>query len=191
MVGRNGIVFSGYKSHRTTEHRGGKKKKSHEQQRTKIHRAEQRKNRGSIQGERTKKHGGAEKQKPRKTEAEPEQKQSKEPEKAWVQPTPGSRTLTIVVFVQSRGIRKQRPKVFFLPKHNLKGEKGKQRRKEKRRSNHFAPAEKEQSKRQWSYTGKQKQTATAPSSSAPFSAAQVSFHSLHSIKSFKCSVKVI
>jgi len=32
-------------------------------------------------------------------EAEPEQKQSKEPEKAWVQPTPGSRTFTIVVFV--------------------------------------------------------------------------------------------
>jgi len=50
MVGRNGIVFSGCKSHRTTEHRGRKKKKSHERQRTKIHRAEQRKNRGSIQG---------------------------------------------------------------------------------------------------------------------------------------------
>jgi len=50
MVGRNGIAFSGYKSHRTTEHRGRKKKKSHERQRTKIHRAEQRKNRGSIQG---------------------------------------------------------------------------------------------------------------------------------------------
>jgi L-asparaginase/Glu-tRNA(Gln) amidotransferase subunit D len=28
MVGRNGIVFSGYKSHRTTEHRGRKKRKA-------------------------------------------------------------------------------------------------------------------------------------------------------------------
>ena len=76
---------------------------------------------------------------------------------------------------------------FFLPKHNLKREKGKQRRKEKRRSNHFAPADKEKTKGQWSYTGKQKKRATAPSSSAPFFAAQVSFHSLHSI-SFKCNV---
>jgi hypothetical protein len=56
------------------------------------------------------------------------------------------------------------------------------RRKEKRRGNHFVPTEKEQPKRQWSHTGKQKKTATAPSSSAPSSAAQVSFHSLHSIK---------
>ncbi|KAJ6918047.1 hypothetical protein NC651_012307 [Populus alba x Populus x berolinensis] len=59
----------------------------------------------------------------RRRVTEPEQKQSNEPEKAWVQPIPGSRILSIVVFVQSRGVRKQGPKFFFLPKHNSKGKK--------------------------------------------------------------------
>jgi len=78
-----------------------------------------------------------------KTEAEPEQKQSKEPEKAWVQPTPGSRTLTIIVFVQSRGIRKHRPKAFFPNTEQIKkGKETELRRKEKRRGNHIVPTEK-------------------------------------------------
>jgi len=68
----------------------------------------------------------------------------------------------------------------FLSEH--KGKETEQRRKERRRGNHFAPAEKEQPKGQWSYPGKQNKTATAPSSSAPSPAAQVSFHSLHSTK---------
>jgi hypothetical protein len=49
-----------------------------------------------------------------------------EPEKAWAQPNPGSRTLTIIVFFQSRGIRKHRPKAFF-PNTISKKEKRKQR----------------------------------------------------------------
>jgi len=45
MVGRNGIVFSGYKSHRTTEHReGGKKEEKLENKR------EEGKNRGGNWG---------------------------------------------------------------------------------------------------------------------------------------------
>jgi hypothetical protein len=52
-----------------------------------------------------------------------------EPEKAWVLPAPSSRTLTIIVFVQSRGIRKHRPKAFF-PNTISKGEKKKTETKE-------------------------------------------------------------
>jgi ribosome assembly protein YihI (activator of Der GTPase) len=48
--------------------------------------------------------------------------EEREPEKAWVQPTRSTRTLTIIVFVQSRGNSKAHTK-SFLPKHNLKKKK--------------------------------------------------------------------
>jgi hypothetical protein len=59
-----------------------------------------------------------------------EQRQRKtEPEKAWVQPTRSTRTLTIIVFVQCRGIRKHRPKAFF-PNTISKKERKKENREE-------------------------------------------------------------
>jgi hypothetical protein len=65
-----------------------------------------REKRKQKQGRKTQKDRG-------KSEQKQGQNQSNEPEKASVQPSPGSRILSIVVFIQSRGVRKQGPKVFF------------------------------------------------------------------------------
>jgi len=97
--------------------RGRKNRAKTEQKKAKIHREKDRKGRSNTETRISLAivFVPAEKEEPEISKKNTDEKDGEEtePEKAWVQPTPGSRTLTIIIFVQSKGIRKHRPKAFF------------------------------------------------------------------------------